>query len=120
MKRQVEPKLHKKNQRPKRLRGRHHIYELVEDTCTTKQKNIDVILKTFVDGIGKKGEILSLKPTVAYNKLLLPGLAVYKTEENLTKYAKDIQEVDEVQRSSPRALQVSVSFTTENHKQTFK
>lgn len=85
------------------MRGRHFTYDLVEDTCTTKQKKIEVILKTFVQGVGKKGEVLSLKPNFAYNKLLLPGLAVYKTEENLAKYAKDPKDLDEEQGSSPYA-----------------
>lgn len=89
------------------MRGRHFIYDLVEDTCTSKQNNIEVILKTFVDGIGKKGEILSLKPTFAYNKLLLPGLAVYKTEENLEKYSIDSSNLDEEQSSSPYVQKVS-------------
>lgn len=44
-------------------------------------------MTAFVSGIGDKGEVVSLPPTQAYNKLLLPGLAVYKTDENMKKYA---------------------------------
>uniref|UniRef100_A0A1B0B503 Large ribosomal subunit protein bL9m n=1 Tax=Glossina palpalis gambiensis TaxID=67801 RepID=A0A1B0B503_9MUSC len=103
LKRKYEPPLHKINQKPRLMRGRHHIYELVEDTCVKKPKNIDVILKTFVEGVGDKGDVLSLKPTFAYNKLLLPGLAAYKTEENIAKYAKKIEEKVEAKHSSPYA-----------------
>lgn len=88
------------------MRGRHHIYELVEDTNTTKQKNIEVVLKTFVEGVGGKGDVISVKPNFAYNKLLLPGLAVYKTEENVAKYAKKEDEKVDLEHSSPFAQRV--------------
>ena len=51
-----------------------------------KQQPLDVILLTYVEGIGEKGDRVSLKPTLAYNKLLLPGLAVYASPENISKY----------------------------------
>ena len=89
------------------MRGRHHIYELVEDTTTTKHKNIEVILKSFVEGVGGKGDIVSLKPNIAYNKLLLPGLAVYKTDENIAKYAKKDNEKVDTEHSSQFAQRVS-------------
>lgn len=100
LKRKYEPPLHKINQKPKKLRGRHHIYELIEDTTTSKHAEIEVVLKTFVEGVGGKGDVISIKPNVAYNKLLLPGLAVYKTEENVSKYAKKENEKVDLEHSS--------------------
>lgn len=89
------------------MRGRHHIYELVEDTMTSKQKKVEVILKTFVEGVGSKGDVILAKSNFAYNKLLLPGLAVYKTEENIAKYAPKDEGKSEVEHSSPFAQRVS-------------
>ncbi|XP_061395660.1 large ribosomal subunit protein bL9m [Musca vetustissima] len=103
LKRKYEPPLHKKNQAPKKLRGRHHIYELVEDTTTKKQQNIEVVLKTFVEGVGAKGDVVSVKSNFAYNKLLLPGLAVYKTDENIAMYARKDNEKADLEHSSPFA-----------------
>lgn len=87
MKRRWAPRLHKKNEKPHLLRGKHHVYDLIEDRSIKKRPNLEVILTAFVNGIGDRGDIVSLQRTEAYNKLLLPGLAVYKTDENVKKYA---------------------------------
>lgn len=66
-----------------------------------------LVLTTFVEGVGRKGDVVSVRPNVGYNKLLLPGLATYKTEENIKKYART-QEEDEVEKhSSPFAQRAS-------------
>jgi large subunit ribosomal protein L9 len=62
-----------------------------------------VVLKTFVEGVGAKGDIVSLRPNKAYNELLLPGLAVYKTPETMQKYARLNDEIEDSQHSSPYA-----------------
>lgn len=87
LKRRWPARLHKKNEKPKILRGKHHVYDLVEDLSIKKRPNLEVILTAFVSGIGDRGDIVSLPRTKAYNNLLLPGLAVYKTDENVSKYA---------------------------------
>lgn len=46
--------------------------------------------------MGNEGEVLSLRPTIAYRDFLMPGLAVYASPENLEKY-----QVDE---SKPKAV----------------
>lgn len=63
------------------------------------------VLTTFVEGIGRKGDIVSVKPGVAYNKLLLPGFATYKTPENVEKYSRT-QEDELEKHSSPFAQRV--------------
>ncbi len=68
------------------LRGKHHVYDLVEDRSIKKRPNLELILTAFVSGIGDRGDIVTLPRTKAYNTLLLPGLAVYKTDENVEKY----------------------------------
>ncbi|KAI4468305.1 ribosomal protein l9 n-terminal domain [Holotrichia oblita] len=83
LKRRTPPLLHKKGGPPKRLKNKHYVYDLVQDTNTLRQPNIDVILTEYVDGLGSKGERVSVKPYFAYNQLLLPCLAVYATPENI-------------------------------------
>ncbi|EDW81242.1 uncharacterized protein Dwil_GK11133 [Drosophila willistoni] len=103
LKRKYDPLLHKTNENPRRMRAKNFIYELVEDTQVKKRPNMEVVLKTFVEGVGDKGDVVSLKPNFVYNKLLLPGLAAYKTPENIEKYAKTEAEKSTVQHSSAYA-----------------
>ncbi|EAA04926.5 AGAP000950-PA [Anopheles gambiae str. PEST] len=103
LKRRFPPNLYKKNQKPGKLRGRHFVYDLVEDTTIKKKPNLEVVLTAFVEGVGSKGDVVSLKPNEAYNKLLLPGLAVYKTPENVAKYATEKDEKETEVHSSAYA-----------------
>lgn len=123
MKRRYEPHLHKTNAPPKKYRAKHFIYDLVEDTLSKKSENIEVVLTQFVEGVGDKGDIVSMKAHFAYNNLLLPGFAVYKTEETVAKYTKTEAEKTTVVHSSPYAqrtinmlesLIVPVSMNKEN------
>lgn len=80
-------------------------------THVERQPNIDVILKTYVEGIGNAGDKVSVKPNFAYNNILLPGLGVYASPENLEKYK--YHEVTEEQHSTPNAPLVSMAaFST--------
>lgn len=85
------------------------MYDLIENTNVRKKPNIDVILTSYVEGIGRKGEVVNVKPNLAYEKLLLPGLAVYHTPENVEKYSKflDSADDDDEKHSSPFAQRVS-------------
>ncbi|XP_014092491.1 large ribosomal subunit protein bL9m [Bactrocera oleae] len=100
LKRKYDPLLHKTNAKPKKLRAKHFIYELVEDRNVKRRPNLEVVLKTYVEGVGDKGDVVSVRPNFAYNKLLLPGLAVYKTEENMALYTKTEDEKKTVHHSS--------------------
>lgn len=99
--------MHKKNKPPKTLRSRHYVYDLVKNLAVEKQRDIDVILTSYVEGVGNKGDRVSVKSNYAYQHLLLPGLAVYVSPENLEEY-KDILTVksDEEHHSSPTAVLV--------------
>ncbi|CAH0551540.1 unnamed protein product [Brassicogethes aeneus] len=106
LKRKTPPRLHKKNSDPKPLRSRHYVYELVKNEELEKKANINVILTTYVEGLGNKGEKVSVKPKYAYQDLLLPGLAVYESPENVEKY-KDFMTnpmSDVEAHSSPTAM----------------
>ncbi|XP_069940989.1 large ribosomal subunit protein bL9m isoform X2 [Cherax quadricarinatus] len=76
----------------RKLKNRHFIYELVEDTNCKKRKPVKVILMTSVDGLGSKGKVVEMSPFKARNQLLLQGLAVYASPENLEKYSKLLTE----------------------------
>lgn len=81
---------------------------MVEDTNIKKQPDVEVVLKQFVSGIGRKGEVVKVRPNFAYNELLLPGLADYPTPENIEKYRpKAGEESNEEKHSSQFAQRVS-------------
>jgi large subunit ribosomal protein L9 len=110
LKRRTEVPLYKKNEKPTRLRGRHFNYVLIENTNVKKHENIDIILTTYVDGVGRRGEIVSVTPNYAYEKLLLPGLGTYVTPEATQKYTSASKDVNEEVHSSPYAKAVSQSL----------
>lgn len=43
----------------------------------------------YISGVGSVGDVMTMRPMQAYRQLLLPGLAVYATPENLLKYKVD-------------------------------
>lgn len=98
--------MHRKDEEPKRLRRKNYIYELVKNTDTVKQPDIDVILQSYIEGVGNIGDKVSVRPSYAYNKLLLSGLAVYASPENIEKYASK-SDAQGQRYSSPFALYVS-------------
>ncbi|CAH2983400.1 unnamed protein product [Chilo suppressalis] len=83
LKRRFPPSLHKKGGRVPKMRARHFIYDLVEDTNVVKKAEVKVILKQFVSGVGNAGDVLTLRPSIAYKEYLMPGIAVYASPENL-------------------------------------
>lgn len=89
------------------LKARNFIYDLVEETNQTRKPDMEVILTAFVDGIGHKGETVTVRPNFAYNKLLLPGLAVYKTPENIAKYEN--KESNDANKHSSPFIQRTIS-----------
>lgn len=53
------------------------MYEMVEYKGHSVQPDINVLLTSSVEGIGEKGEVVSMRPNMAYNKVLLPGFGTY-------------------------------------------
>ncbi|XP_029174148.1 39S ribosomal protein L9, mitochondrial [Nylanderia fulva] len=88
LKRRYPVPLNPKKGRPHRFRSRHFIYDLVENTDVKRKKPLDLILTEYVAGLGNAGTRVSMHPTMAYPKLLLPKLADYATPENIEKYTK--------------------------------
>ncbi|XP_012235129.1 large ribosomal subunit protein bL9m [Linepithema humile] len=100
LKRRHQPSFHKKNCRPKHLKTKHYIYDLVEDTNTSKQEPLDLILTQYVAGLGSAGTRVTMRPKPAYSTLLLPKLADYATPENIEKYSKLVDQGDNMPFSS--------------------
>jgi len=96
LKRRFPVGLVKKGREPsnKKMRARHFVYDLVEDTNVRKKKDLEVILTDFVAGVGNRGDRITMKQNIAYHKLLLPGLAVYASPENIEKFSLLKDEVD--------------------------
>lgn len=77
----------------------------MKDTNTEKLPQIEVILKSYVEGLGNVGDKITVNSNYAYDKLLLRGLAVYATPDNIKKY--ETNSAKEKQYSSAYALYVS-------------
>lgn len=68
---------------PRLLTKENYIYVCDEITEEKKKPNIDIILTQFVEGLGNKWDIVSVRPFSGLLKLIVPGLALYATPENL-------------------------------------
>ncbi|KAL1130574.1 hypothetical protein AAG570_011820, partial [Ranatra chinensis] len=103
LKRRYPPKLLKKGQLETRFKARDYIYDLVEDTDIKKKPDVQVILKTSVEGIGNMGDCVTLKRNMGYQKLLLPGLAEYATPEAIERMKSLKASRNQLEYSSPTA-----------------
>ncbi|XP_020861167.1 large ribosomal subunit protein bL9m [Phascolarctos cinereus] len=68
--------------RSPRLRRRHRVYRLVEDTQHQPQGTMELILTRTVENLGIRGDTVTVKKSLGRNKLLPQGLAVYPSPEN--------------------------------------
>lgn len=55
----------------------------------------------FFQGVGLKNDVVSVRPNFGRTKLLLPGLAVYASPENLEKLKTDLQNSRETENIEP-------------------
>lgn len=101
--------------RPKPLKAKNFIYDLEENTNTKAEPDMKLILTSFVEGIvisifilyllnylfvnynemfilhlgvGLKNDVVTVRPNFGRTELLLRGLAVYASPENLEKLTK--------------------------------
>lgn len=86
------------------LKSRHYQYKFVDCLHSKKWGNVDLILTDYIEGIGHKGEVVSVPRHVAYYELLPARLAVYPTEEYLEMYKKDREAAAQKAKVSPYAL----------------
>ncbi|XP_023265624.1 39S ribosomal protein L9, mitochondrial [Seriola lalandi dorsalis] len=99
---------------PPRLHPRRHrIYKVVEDTKNAPKKNMELILTQTVPKLGGRGETVFVKKSVARNKLLPEGLAVYPSQENKAMFAEELRLLREGRpedRIQTRTGQLTVEF----------
>lgn len=101
LKRRHEVSLQKKGSKQKPvLKGRHFIYDVEEYTDVKKKEKMNVILTEHIEGIGHKGELVSVRPTFAYEHLLLPKLAIYASPENLESMKNNLHKIDNSDKPS--------------------
>jgi len=86
---------------------KYTVYKVEE----TKQEEHEVklILKRTVDDYGKKGQIVNVPYRKAHKHLLLPGFAVYHSDENLEKY-RDIIIPEDVEHHSTETARLMINF----------
>lgn len=82
------------------------MYEFVKDTNIEKKPDLDLILTQYVEGLGNAGEKVTVGATYGYNTLLLPGLAVYASPDNIEKFRNYNTSENEIKHSSPYAHSV--------------
>ena len=71
--------------------------------------NVKVILLRNVDDYGKKGQVIEAEFTNAHKHLLLPGFAVYHSQENCEKH-KDILIPEDADIWSSDTVQQFINF----------
>ena len=76
------------------------LYEVVEKA--QRHHDVKLILLRNVDDYGKKGQVVEAEFGNAHRHLLLPGFAVYHTEENCQKYKNILIPEGEGEFSSPQ------------------
>uniref|UniRef100_A0A8C4YHX2 Large ribosomal subunit protein bL9m n=2 Tax=Gopherus TaxID=38771 RepID=A0A8C4YHX2_9SAUR len=102
-----------KEGRPPRLHPRRHrIYRLVEDTKNQPKGELEVILTQSVDNLGSRGDIVSVKKSLARNKLLLEGLAVYASPENKKMFEEEmrLREEGKLERLQTQSGEKAIQF----------
>ncbi|KAM9006831.1 39S ribosomal protein L9, mitochondrial [Sarcophilus harrisii] len=74
-----------------RLRRRHQVYRLVEDTQHRPKETMELILTQTIEDLGVRGATVSVKKSLGRNKLLPQGLAVYPSPENKKMFEAENQ-----------------------------
>ena len=104
--RHVKPPIVKKGRdiRSRELKPIHYQYKLVDCLHTRKWGSVDVILTEYVEGVGHKGQLISINRHQAYYELFPLKQAVYPTEEYINMYSKFKNEIDQKSKVSPYAI----------------
>jgi hypothetical protein len=85
------------------------IYEIEEQA--QPHHDVKLILLRNVDDYGVKGQVVSVPFNFAHTKLLLPGFAVYHTDENLALLGEMVIPEDLLVNSSETARQFIIYFS---------
>ncbi|XP_007975354.3 large ribosomal subunit protein bL9m isoform X2 [Chlorocebus sabaeus] len=98
--------------RKPRLRRRHRVYKLVEDTKHRPKENLELILTQSVENIGVRGDLVSVRKSLGRNRLLPEGLAVYASPENkkLFEEEKLLRQEGKLEKLQTKAGEATVKF----------
>ncbi|XP_065509951.1 large ribosomal subunit protein bL9m isoform X2 [Caloenas nicobarica] len=102
-----------KEGRPPRLHPRRHrVYRLLEDTKHRPRGQLELILTQAVEGLGTRGDLVSVEKHVGRNKLLPRGLAVYASPENrrLFEEEKQLRQTAKVEELQTQSGEKTLSF----------
>ncbi|PVD36205.1 hypothetical protein C0Q70_03180 [Pomacea canaliculata] len=86
--RMYPPKLAKIGKKPS-LQARNKVLKFVCRVHDEKTADISCILTDFVEGVGIRGDLVTVKRRLFRNKLYPAGLAVYASPENIERFKKD-------------------------------
>lgn len=102
----VKPPMVKKGKdvRSRELKPIHYQYKIVDCVHTRKWGKMDVILTEYVEGVGHKGELISIDRHQAYYELFPLKQAVYPTEEYLNMYSTFKKDIEHKSKVSPYAI----------------
>ncbi|XP_074709470.1 large ribosomal subunit protein bL9m [Strix uralensis] len=81
--------LSKEGRQPRLHPRRHRVYRLVEDTKHRPKEELELILTQAVEGLGHRGDVVSVRKSLGRNKLLPRGWAVYASPENRRAFEEE-------------------------------
>lgn len=87
--------------RKQRIKSENFHLKLIECKHTKKAGECEIILTDFVEGIGRKGELVKIHRKLANTDLIPSGLAVYPTEEYLELFKTDRELAQSQPKVSP-------------------
>ncbi|KAI0237956.1 39S ribosomal protein L9, mitochondrial [Lamellibrachia satsuma] len=99
VRRMFPPRLYKKGV-PKTLKRREYIYSIEENTDLKPAGNMTVILVKDVEGVGLRGQVLTVTKKLARNVLIPTSAAIYASPENLMKNEEERKNIEDIPRQS--------------------
>lgn len=109
--RRCDPEISRRyNARWPHMTYENYVYDALRDYEAEPEQPLKVVLVETVDGIGVKGEVVSVDRDYARKELLLPRLAVYATEENIEKYSVSAEDLARLDRTALSSKYVSYTM----------
>ncbi|XP_070177662.1 large ribosomal subunit protein bL9m-like isoform X3 [Littorina saxatilis] len=93
MEQMFPPKLARKGALPK-VTQKNRVLNFVDRVHAHKTPDITCILTDFVEGVGIRGDTVTVKRRLFRGKLFPAGQAVYATDENVEKFTREKQGVE--------------------------
>uniref|UniRef100_A0A1B6BWP4 Large ribosomal subunit protein bL9m n=1 Tax=Clastoptera arizonana TaxID=38151 RepID=A0A1B6BWP4_9HEMI len=107
-KRRHPPRSLKKGQTKYVLKQKSFIYDVVESESTREPEFIDIILTSYVKGLGLEGDVVSVEKIKAYTKYIAPGIAEFATPENLNRLKSS--DANKIKKFSSVDVEKTISY----------